>query len=495
MSNKKIKLTVLACIFLITISFGLSSFHVHAGSSLNNDDNNEKVFKAGASTSNITPFLGGGIIGNWGVPEATHIHDELHARCLALDDGTNRLVFIVADLLGLHQDLVEETKKIIYEETGIPPANVIISAIHTHSATSAMGTGSKRREVSDGTFDDYQKFVIRRFADAARIAINNLEPVQIGWGVGNVPEHVFVRRWKMKNPVVNPFGEYDKVMMNPGFGNDNLLEPAAKPDSAVSFISVKTSGGKPIALFANYSLHYVGGVPANHISADYFAVFADKIQQMLDADRQSPPFVGIMSNGTSGDINNNNYGGKPEKNAPYEKMKRVAEDVAKEVLRVEKTIEYQNWVPLAATREKLTLALRKPDQKMIEQAKSSLTKPEAEKLVHRLEKTYADRVLNLLNWPDNIEIALQTFRIGDLGVAAIPFEVFAETGFEIKAKSPFKTTFTIGIANGYNGYLPTPAQHELGGYETWMGTNKVEKTASEKIVANLLEMFSKLQQN
>jgi hypothetical protein len=152
-------------------------------------------------------------------------------------------------------------------------------------------------------------------------------------------------------------------------------------------------------------------------------------------------------------------------------------------------------VPLAATREKLTLALRKPDQKMIEQAKSSLTKPEAEKLVHRLEKTYADRVLNLLNWPDNIEIALQTFRIGDLGVAAIPFEVFAETGFEIKAKSPFKTTFTIGIANGYNGYLPTPAQHELGGYETWMGTNKVEKTASEKIVANLLEMFSKLQQN
>ena len=31
---------------------------------------------------------------------------------------------------------------------------------------------------------------------------------------------------------------------------------------------------KPLALLANYSLHYVGGTRANEISADYFAVFA-----------------------------------------------------------------------------------------------------------------------------------------------------------------------------------------------------------------------------
>ena len=47
------------------------------------------------------------------------------------------------------------------------------------------------------------------------------------------------------------------------------------------------------------------------------------------------------------------------------------------------------------------------------------------------------------NWPDNIDVILQAFRIGDLGVAAIPFEVFAEIGLEIKAKSPFQKSFTI----------------------------------------------------
>ena len=76
--------------------------------------------------------------------------------------------------------------------------------------------------------------------------------------------------------------------------------------------------------------------------------------------------------------------------------------------------------------------------------------------------------------------------------SAIPFETFAETGMEIKEKSPFKSTFVIELANGYNGYLPTPEQHELGGYETWLSTNKVEKEASVKIVAKLLNQLSSL---
>ncbi len=87
---------------------------------------------------------------------------------------------------------------------------------------------------------------------------------------------------------------------------------------------------------------------------------------------------------------------------------------------------------------------------------------------------------------------MQAFRIGDFAVAAIPFETFAETGLELKAKSPIKPMFVIELANGGYGYLPTPEQHELGGYETWLGTNRVEKEASRKIVAMLLELLEKV---
>lgn len=451
----------------------------------------QKVFKAGAATANITPFLGGALIGNWNDPSSTEVHDELHVRCLILDDGTTKLVFVVADVLGLHQDLTDAAIRLISERMDIPSSNIIISAIHTHSAVSAMGRGEKRRSWDyNSTFDPYQEFVIHRIADVVQLAANHLEPAQIGWGSVAVPEHVFVRRWKMKKPVINPFGEYDKVVMNPGHSNSNKLAPAAVPDPDVSFISVKSTEGRHIALFANYSLHYVGGTLKGHISADYFAVFCDRIQELLDAGRQDPPFVGIMSNGTSGDINNINFGGSPEKNVPYAKMKYVGRDVAQKVFEASGSIAYHDWVPLKAKQKEVTLKVRKPDEKMVEQAKIILARPDSIKSLHSLEKTYAARTLNQLKKPDQVSIRLHVFGIGDLGVASIPFEVFAETGLEVKAKSPFKQTFVVGLADGYWGYLPTPAQHELGGYETWLSTNNVELKASEKIVSELLKQFS-----
>ena len=64
---------------------------------------------------------------------------------------------------------------------------------------------------------------------------------------------------------------------------------------------------------------------------------------------------------------------------------------------------------------------------------------------------------------------------------------------ELKDKSPLDHTFTIELANGSYGYLPTPRQHKLGGYETWLGTNYVEIEASDKITTQLLDMFSSVE--
>ena len=453
-----------------------------------------KQFRAGGATSNVTPFLGAGIVGGWGVPPSTHVHDDLHARCLVLDDGETRLVFAIVDNVGILREVFDEAKRLIHESTGIPKEHMLMSSTHTHSATSAGGEGVRRRGWNYGKpLDEYQQFLARRIADGVRVAINNLEPARIGWGVGKVPQHVFNRRWKMKSPAVNPFGEKDQVLMNPGVANPDLVEPAGPTDSDVSFLSVQSTSGKHIALLANYSLHYVGGVPSGHISADYFALFADRIQELLNADRQDPKFVGIMSNGTSGDVNNINFRGPAEKNPPYEKMRIVADDVAKEVFRVHKTIKHHDWVRLQAAQTELKLKVRRPTRQMLANAEASLKKPETVALVHRFEKVYAERILQIeREWPNEISIILQVFRIGDLGITAIPFETFTETGLELKAKSPFKPTFNISLANGTYGYLPTPEQHRMGGYETWLSTNRVEVNATNKIVAELLRLLSEL---
>ncbi|MDI1314537.1 MAG: hypothetical protein PSV43_20405, partial [Prosthecobacter sp.] len=181
------------------------------------------------------------------------------------------------------------------------------------------------------------------------------------------------------------------------------------------------------------------------------------------------------------------------KRAPYEKSKLVAGDLATEVLRVHATLKHQDWVPLKAAVEDLELYVRRPTPEMIAWAEGVLAKPKDAAQTHRLEQPYAERTLAARDAkPDKISAVMQAFGIGELGIAAIPFEVFTAIGLEIKARSPFKSTFTIELANGSNGYLPTPAQHELGGYETWLGTNRVEREASVKITAKTLELLQRV---
>src|SRR5277367_3594368 len=100
-------------------------------------------FRAGAATSNITPPLGNPIVGGFLPFPATHVHDELHARCLVLDDGKTKLVLVVCDLLGIDRLVSDEARAIIQQELRIPPEQVLISATHTHSACSALGMDAR----------------------------------------------------------------------------------------------------------------------------------------------------------------------------------------------------------------------------------------------------------------------------------------------------------------------------------------------------------------
>jgi len=451
-----------------------------------------RVFRAGAATTNITPPLGSPIVGGWNSPPATNVHDELHSRALVLDDGATRLAIVLCDSVGITRIVFDEAKRMVQEKVGLPPENMLMAATHTHSATNARGG----RGITPAPLDEYQKFLAYRIRDAVLMAIYRLEPARIGWGVAFNDRQVFNRRWKMKpgsKHLRNPFGGIDKVRMNPPANDPDLIEPAGPTDPQINFISVQSTTGKPIALLANYSLHYVGGVKGGDISGDYFAVFAERITELLNARNQNPPFVGILSNGTSGNINNINFRPGPDaarrRFDPYEKMRMVADEVATGVFEAYRKVEHRDWVPLAAAQKDLMLGVRVPDAEQVEWAQRTLKDPPK---YHQHEQVYAERLLKMKDWPREAPVPLQAFRIGDVGVAAIPAEVFVEIGLEIRKRSPLKQTFTIELANGWFGYLPTAEQHEVGGYETWRGTNLLETTAAPKIVEGIVDLFQKV---
>lgn len=453
--------------------------------------NAQRTFRAGAATSNITPPLGSPIVGGFAPFPATHVHDELYARCLVLDDGGAKLVLVVCDLLGIDRQVSDEARALIQKDLGIPSENVLISATHTHSAASALG---KDARIISHTMDEYQRFVSRRIVDGVKRASNLLRPAQIGWGAAEAPEHVFNRRWHLKPGTMppNPFGGIDKVKMNPAQGGPNLLEPAGPTDPVIPFIALREPNGKPIAVFSTYSLHYVGGVGPGHISADYFGMYCDALSRLLKTETHSPAFVAIMANGTSGDINNINFREPRGKQPVYQQMKFVADDVAQKVHKALEKVAYRDHVTLAARYREALIATRRPDEKLLAWAKKTLA--ERPKVAGKTDLTlvYAERTLRMQEHPEQLKIPLQAFRIGDLAIGTMPCEIFCEIGLDFKKRSPIQPAWLVSIAHGYYGYLPTPRHHELGGYETWLGTNRLEVRASDKMLATLLEMANEL---
>ena len=470
--------------FLVLAAISLLAFSAAAEAA------DKKPFLAGAATSNITPWLGDGLVGNFGTPPpARYVHDELRARCFVLDDGTTRIALVVSDNIYISREVLDDAKRQVTEATGLPPDRMLMSCTHTHSSVSARWNNPFQ---PGKEFTEYQRFVAHRIADGVRCAINNLQPARIAWGTADLPGQVFCRRWLMKpgTELFNPFGEPDQARMNPG-NSPNLLKPAGPVDPQIAFLALQTLDGRPLGLLANYSLHYVGGTGPNHISADYFGVFADRIQELLAADRLDPPFVAAMSNGTSGNINNNDYSKPREKRERYQQIRLVADQCAQAVFEQYPKLTWHDWVPLAMRQRELELAVRKPTPAQLEHARQVLADPNhRDKFRH--ERTYAQRAMQQFDSPDTVRVMLQSVRIGELGIFAIPFEVFSEIGLELKARSPLQPSFTMELANGGYGYLPTPEQHELGGYETWLGTNKVEVQASVKIVDALLDMCAEV---
>jgi hypothetical protein len=154
----------------------LAIFACFLSSTLLAADPPASTFRAGAATSNITPALGSAIIGGFLPFPATNVHDQLHAKCLVLDDGKTKLALVVVDLLGFHYIVSHEARKFIEQETGIPPTNVLISATHTHSAASALGKNHFEfpQKVDEYQVDEYQACPTR---SSARSGLNSASGV------------------------------------------------------------------------------------------------------------------------------------------------------------------------------------------------------------------------------------------------------------------------------------------------------------------------------
>ena len=446
--------------------------------------------RAGAAAVDITPKeFPLNMPGLFTARMAESAHDPLHARALVLDDGATTLAMVVVDNIGVPQEEIDEAKGIASKQCGIAVEKMLVASTHTHTGPHSNIKQGPAPAVA------YRELLVAGIAESIVRAHAALRPAGVSAAASALPEEVFCRRWFLKpgKMTPNPFGQLDKVKMNPPRSPDVLDRPAGPTDPDVTILSVQDAkSAKPLALLANYSLHYVGHVPAKMISADYFGEFARLMRSRMGGG----DVVAIMSNGTSGDVNNSPFLVERPPRKPFEQIQVVAEKAAEAAWRAHATIAtHRQDARLGMIQRQVTLKRRRPTKQQIAAAEAVLAvKDQARRdKLPRLAENYAHRTLSLAKASESVTVPVQALQIGDLAVCTIPFEAFAEIGLDLKKRSPFPRTMVIGLANGTNGYLPTPEQHKLGGYETWLGTSRVQEDASVILTDNLLEMLNDLQ--
>ncbi len=459
-------------------------------SGLSAADTPTRVLRAGAYAIDITPTkFPVSSSGSMTHRTADQAHDPLHARCLVLDNGETKIALVTCDSCMIPREIYDAAKQQASKATGILTDHILCSATHTHTAVTVGPTFQSLVQ------DDYLDFLAQRIAEGIIQAHSQLEPARVGWAIGNNPRQVFNRRWFLRpgTAIGDPFDHgTDTVRMNPAANSKSLLQPAGPVDPEVPVLAVQALDGRPIALWANYSLHYVGGVPGNSLSADYFGEFARQFAGLIDAHESKPAFVAAMTNGTSGDINNVNFFEGRASQQPFEQIRLVAADVAASAHVAYQRVEYEDWVPLKMQETEIELGVRRPDAEELARA-TKLIKEAGPGPWTDQRLIYANETLDMAKYPATVQVKLQAIRIGGLGIVSSPCETFVETGLAIKKRSPLKPTFTIELANGYNGYLPTPEQHALGGYETWRAKSSyLAVDAATQIQETLLKLLGEV---
>ncbi|MDA1045864.1 MAG: HEAT repeat domain-containing protein [Verrucomicrobia bacterium] len=441
----------------------------------------EQTFRAGAYVQDVTGSFDSYLVSG-GFTERRRGKmnpGDLKARCFVLQRGEVSIAIAIVDSCMIPRTVCDQAKTLASKATGIPIDRILIAATHTHSAPSVMN-------YCLGTMADpaYTKFLPPKIAESIRQAHDKLEPARIGWTQVGAPGLTHCRRWitRPDRMQFDPFGNRTvRAMMHPGYQNQNYVGPSAPVDDQLSLISIQTSKGKPLAVLANFSMHYHGGTGP----ADYFGLFADRLAKRLESEGRIP--VCAMSQGTSGDLHWMNYG-KPNKGS---NASRYADGLVQLAAQALEKIRYQDTPPLGMEQKIITLSRRLPDVERLAWADKLLADMKGRRPKNRPE-VYAEQARFIHDNPTE-KLVLQTLRIGDLGITTLPNEVYSITGLKLKARSPFPATFNIELANGAAGYIPPPAQHALGGYTTWPArTAGLEVGAEPKIVETLLSSLETL---
>lgn len=440
--------------------------------------------KVGAAIVDVTPdqlpvLINGGML----TRSADQIRTRINARAIAITDGSESIAIVVVDSCMLPRILLDDAKQRAFSRTGIKPENILVSATHTHSAPSAFGALGTEPD------SNYVPLIRERIAEAIVKAQANQQLAKVGWGSTNAEAFTALRRWIRRPDRVDtdPFGNQTvRANMHSARDLDLVTGPSGPEDPELSILAFQTPQGIPIAALANFSMHYFSDQP---ISADYFGLFCDGLEQHAAKNHADSSFVGIMSHGCSGDIWRRDY--MTWNGNDTSTIESYTQGLLKVATKLYDSIEYEVAEDISMAQAELPMNYRLPDLQRLEWSQGIVKKMENNTPKDNREVYAREQIL--LHQMQKTEIICQAIRIGRFAIASTPNETYALTGLKIKKQSPLDHTMVIELANGADGYIPPPEQHRLGGYNTWAARSAgLEVNAEPRIVSTNLGLLEQV---
>ncbi len=389
--------------------------------------------KVGASTIDITPPAGidlSGYIRRTG--PSTGVHDPLQANILWLDDGAECLLMISLDVLMMDEKYCSNVKTAISGELNILPDNIIVAAIHTHSAPGMhFFRNGARRDLH------WESDVFQSLLKGVVPAVQNAKKASMGFGLGNT--EIGVNRRQKKGPV----------------------------DSRLPIVYFCGEDGNPIAAIAVYGCHPVVLNEQNRlISADYVGFFRKFLNEHFGSD-----FPVLFFTGAAGDVD-------PAERGNFSAAERCGRILADEaascfqrmmdfshvdigVFSTSVQLSYDGIPSVQESKQRLRSAWKKYD--MAKNRGSFEQQKIKGAFVLWAEEIY-NMALNC-DLPHFIEAQMQCVRIGPVLFLASPFELFATTSLALNKILMAQNICPVGYANGYAGYLPDSKSAKEEGYE------------------------------
>ncbi len=412
------------------------------------------TLQVGFARVNITPPLGCNMVGYFRKRLAEGIHDELEANAIAFACGDSKAVVISVDHLGVDMTILTMLRHLIAENTGLAPEAVYIHCTHIH-------TGPTVEPTSDVWQDrEYYPVFCRKVADSATLALQDLQPAQMGFAESEAKGIAFIRRYRMKD---------GSVQTNPGRGNPDVVGPMGEVDERVCVLRFRRENDNIVV--ASFGMH-PDTIGSNKYSADWPGFVRKFTEQAI------PGCKCISLTAFQGDVNHVDVN-RPEWYTPQKKTteqaSRFGHVITGSILQV-----YDKMLFVDVDSIKYII-------KEVE-AETNRAKPEQLPEAHRIVDLYnagerkqvpgiaiceALRMVRWENGPDSVMLPVSGIAVGNIAFLGLPGEPFTEIGLALKNEPGWDMVIHTCNTNGNQGYIPTNDAFGSGAYEDRASNFKV----------------------